>query len=557
MASRITGRKRSMGKIIGIDLGTTNSCMAVLEGGQPTVITNSDGDRTTPSVVAWKGGDRIVGKTALRQRVTNVNNTIYSAKRFIGRRYDELTELDKDGIAYDLRADAQGRPVAMVDTDGSGNPRGVLAEEVSAAVLAKLKADAEKFLGEPVTEAVITVPAYFNDSQRKATKDAGKIAGLDVKRIINEPTAAALAYGFGKQNEREKTVMVFDLGGGTLDISILDINISQDSNGESDGLISVIATDGDNHLGGDLWDTAFCEAIERRFKEETGSDLAADPQKHARVLEAAREAKHDLSNSESTNINLPFIDMGTNGAPLSLDYDYTRAEFEDITRELLDRCRKPIESAMEGARNGNCPGLTYDQIDEVLLVGGSTRMPAVQKLVADITGKTPEMTVNPDEVVAMGAAVQGGVLNNECQDIVLADVTSMALGIKSFRASDGKPVVSHMIPKNMQIPTEAKQSFTTRVDNQSSVEIVVVQGEDDDPDSPNNKVIGTAVLDGIPPMPKGTPSIEVTLEYDSENIINVSAIETTSGKHMTATINGSSTLDNNEVLALAAAEARS
>ena len=521
-----------MGKIIGIDLGTTNSCMAVLEGGQPTVITNSDGDRTTPSVVAWKGGDRIVGKTALRQRVTNVNNTIYSAKRFIGRRYDELTELDKDGIAYDLRADEQGRPVAMVDTDGSGNPRGVLAEEVSAAVLAKLKADAEKFLGEPVTEAVITVPAYFNDSQRKATKDAGKIAGLNVKRIINEPTAAALAYGFGKQNEREKTVMVFDLGGGTLDISILDINISQDSNGESDGLVSVIATDGDNHLGGDLWDTAFCEAIERRFKEETGSDLAADPQKHARVLEAAREAKHDLSNSESTNINLPFIDMGANGAPLSLDYDYTRAEFEDITRELLDRCRKPIESAMDGARNSNYPGLTYDQIDEVLLVGGSTRMPAVQKLVADITGKTPEMTVNPDEVVAMGAAVQGGVLNNECQDIVLADVTSMALGIKSFRASDGKPVVSHMIPKNMQIPTEAKQSFTTRVD-------------------------GTAVLDGIPPMPKGMPSIEVTLEYDSENIINVSAIETTSGKHMTATINGSSTLDNNEVLALAAAEARS
>ena len=524
-----------MSKCIGIDLGTTNSCMAVMEGDEPTVITNSDGDRTTPSVVAWKGGKRIVGKTALRQRVTNVDNTIYSAKRFIGRSYDELTEADKNGIAYDLRADEKGRPIVMVDTDGSGQKHGILAEEVSAAVLVKLKEDAEKFLGEPVTDAIITVPAYFNDSQRQATKDAGKIAGLNVQRVINEPTAASMAYGM---RGKEATVLVFDLGGGTLDVSILDI---------APGIVETLATGGDNHLGGDLWDSEFCQAIERRFKEETGSDLASDPQKHARVLEAARNAKHDLSNSDTANINLPFIDMGTTG-PLSLDYDYTRQEFEDITKDLLERCRKPIMQAINDAK------LTFNDIDDVLLVGGSTRMLAVQKFVQEVTGKKPEMTVNPDEVVAMGAAIEGGVINGECQDIVLADVTSMSLGIRSFSRSKGKWVVERMINKNDKIPCSATKGFTTRKDGQTSVQIDLIQGEDENPESPQNKILGTAVLDGIPPMPAGAPKIDVTLQYNSDNNVEVSAVENTSGVHMTTVITGSSTMNEDEVNALAAAE---
>lgn len=531
-----------MGKVIGIDLGTTNSAMAVMEGDQPTIVTNSDGDRTTPSVVAWKGGERIVGKTALRQRVTNVNNTIYSVKRFIGRNYDELTEIDKEGIAYVLKSDSKGRPVVSVDKDGDGRQQELLAEQVSAAVLAKLKDDASRFLGEEVTEAVITVPAYFNDTQRQATKDAGKIAGLDVKRIINEPTAAALAYGFGKGVSAAKKLMVFDLGGGTLDISILDV---------SKDIVEVLSTAGDNHLGGDLWDSMFCAFIEDKFKQETGSDLSADPQKHARVLEAARNAKHDLSNADSVNVNLPFIDMDANG-PLNLDYDFTRAEFEDITRELLDRCRKPVDDAMHGAID--YPDLTFSDIDEVLLVGGSTRMPAIQSLVKEIAGKTPEMTVNPDEVVAMGAAVQGGVLNGECQDIVLADVTSMSLGIRSYRSSDNRPHVARMIERNMSIPTEHSEVFTTREDHQSSVEIILIQGEDDDPESPNNKVLGTTSLTGIPDMRAGEPQIEVTLQYNTDGIVEVNAVEKKTGVQMHATISGSTKLSDNEVNMLAAAE---
>lgn len=533
-------------KIIGIDLGTTNSAMSVLEGGQPSIITNSDGDRTTPSVVAFKDGSRIVGKTALRQQVTNVHNTVYSVKRFIGRTYDELTPQDREGLAYTVERGDQGRPVIMVDADGDGADEALLPEQISAAVLAKLKDDASAFLGEEVTKAVITVPAYFNDTQRQATKDAGKIAGLDVQRIINEPTAAALAYGFGQGDGGDKMLMVFDLGGGTLDISILSV---------SEDFVEVKATAGDNHLGGDLWDSAFAHAIEERFLNETGKDLSLEPMNHARVLEACRAAKHDLSNAGSTDINLPFIGMDANGAPLNMLYTVTRDEFDDITRELTDRCRKPVEEAVRGmAESGEYPGFSFADIDEVLLVGGSTRMPQIKDLVREISGKEPEMTVNPDEAVSLGACVQGGVLNGECRDIVLADVVSMSLGLKSYRNGDPTPHVTNMIKKNTLVPTEAKKSFTTREDNQESVEIILIQGEADSPDDPENKVLGRTTLSGIPPMPAREPEIEITVSYDTENMIQISARELKSGTSIQATISGTTRLSDDEVEQLAASE---
>lgn len=521
-----------MGKIIGIDLGTTNSCMAVLEGGEPSVIINSDGARTTPSVVAWRDGDRIVGRAAINQQVSNPDNTIYSVKRFIGREYKDLTELDLEGLHYEISSGEKGRPYVRA------NGRQMLPEEVSAAVLSKMKEDAEKFLGETVSEAIITVPAYFDDNQRQATKDAGKIAGLDVLRIINEPTAAALAYGYSGGTETKK-ILVFDLGGGTFDVSILDVD---------DTVIQVISTAGDNHLGGDVWDSTFCEWLCDKFQTENGVDPRADTMVHSRVLEAARKAKEDLSSAESVNINLPFLCVGDGGTPLHMDYQITRAEFEDITKELLERCRQPVALALSGT-DDNPIGLTMNDIDDVLLVGGSTRMPAVQALARELSGKEPNQGVNPDEVVASGAAIQAAIMNNECTGIVLADVCSLGVGIKLM---DG--TVATMIPANTTIPASATDTFTTGSDDQSSVEIVVVNGPGKRYDDPQNKILGEASLSGIPPMPKGRAQIEICFEYDVDGIIHIHAKELTSGVELDTTIEGSTKLTDNEVKALAAAE---
>lgn len=521
-----------MGKIIGIDLGTTNSCMAVLEGGEPSVIVNSDGDRTTPSVVAWKNGDRIVGKTAINQQVSNPDNTIYSVKRFIGRSYSDLTEQDLEGLHYSISAGAKGRPV--VQADG----REMLPEEISAAVLSKMKEDAEKFLGEPVTEAVITVPAYFDDNQRQATKDAGKIAGLDVQRIINEPTAAALAYGYAGGSETKK-ILVFDLGGGTFDVSILDVD---------DTVIEVISTAGDNHLGGDIWDTVFCEWLCDRFQNENGVDPRSDTMVHSRVLEAARKAKEDLSNATSVNINLPFLTVGNGGTPLHMDYEVTREEFEDVTHELLERCRGPVAEALSGTSE-NPIGLTMADIDDVLLVGGSTRMPAVQALAKELSGKEPSQSVNPDEVVAAGAAIQGSILTGESTGIVLADVCSMNLSIE---LAGGK--LYTMISANSPIPTSHTDNFTTECDNQESVDIHVVNGRGDSINDPGVKSLGHATLSGIPPMRAKEPIISVTYEYDVDGIIHIHAEEATSGIQLDTVIEGTTKLTDNEVKALASAE---
>lgn len=523
-----------MSKIIGIDLGTTNSCMAVLEGGDPAIIVNADGQRTTPSVVAWKDGDRIVGRAAINQQVSNPDNTIYSVKRFIGRSYNDLTEKDLEGLHYNIAPGDKGRPV--ISADG----REILPEEISAAVLSKMKEDAEIFLGEPVTEAIITVPAYFDDNQRQSTKDAGKIAGLDVLRIINEPTAAALAYGYSGGSETKK-ILVFDLGGGTFDVSILDVD---------DTVIQVISTAGDNHLGGDIWDSTFCEWLCDKFKDETGVDPREDTMTHSRVLEAARKAKEDLSTAESVNVNLPFLTMA-GGTPLHMDYDITRAEFEEVTKELLDRCRKPVEDALKGT-DENPIGLSMDDIDDVLLVGGSTRMPAVRALAKELIGKEPNATVNPDEVVAAGAAVQGGVMNNECTGIVLADVCSMGVGIK---LADG--TVSNIIPANSNIPCEGTDQFSTFADNQTSAEIVLVQGNGKMYNDPANKILGQTALNGIPPMPAGQAQIEITVEYDVDGIIHIHATEATSGIRLDTTIEGTTKLTDSEVKSLAAAESNS
>ena len=506
-----------MGKVVGIDLGTTNSCVAVMEGGKPTVIANAEGFRTTPSVVAYtKNQDQLVGQIAKRQAVMNPENTFYSVKRFIGRRVDEVTEESKE-VSYGVEKVGANVKVKCPVLNKQFAP-----EEVSAQVLRKLAEDAGKYLGETVTQAVITVPAYFNDSQRQATKDAGKIAGLEVLRIINEPTAAALAYGLDrKSNER---ILVFDLGGGTFDVSVLEVG---------DGVFEVLSTSGDTHLGGDDFDKVIVDYLAASFKSNEGIDLRQDKQALQRLTEAAEKAKIELSSAGQSEINLPFITATPEG-PKHLDLTLTRAKFEELASKLIDRCRVPVEQALKDAK------LSSSELDEVVMVGGSTRIPAVLELVKRVTGKDPNQTVNPDEVVAVGAAIQGGVLAGEVKDILLLDVTPLSLGVETLGG-----VMTKMITRNTTIPTKKSEVYSTAVDGQTNVEIHVLQGEREM--ATDNKSLGTFRLDGIPPAPRGVPQIEVTFDIDANGILSVTAKDKGSGKEQSISITGASTLSDNEV----------
>ncbi len=505
-----------MAKAVGIDLGTTNSCIAVMEGGKPTVITNSEGGRTTPSVVGiTKKGERLVGQLAKRQAALNPENTVYSIKRFIGRKYSEV-ESERKIVSYNV---AKGRnelaEVKMGDKDYTP-------EEISGMILQKLKADAESYLGQEVTDAVITVPAYFNDAQRQATKNAGKIAGLNVQRIINEPTAASLAYGLDKK--KEENILVFDLGGGTFDVSVLEVG---------EGVFEVKASHGDMHLGGDDYDDRIMNYVADEFKKEQGIDLRKDRQALQRLIEASEKAKVELSSVTEATISLPFITADADG-PKHLETKVTRAKFEQLTADLTERCKNPLEKALKDS------GLKSDQIDEVILVGGATRMPVIQQLVKEYTGKDPHKGVNPDEVVAVGAAIQAGVLKGDVKDVVLLDVTPLSLGIETLGG-----VFTKLIERNTTIPTKKSEVFTTAADNQTSVDIHVLQGEREM--ARDNKTIGRFRLDGIPPAPRGVPQIEVTFDIDANGIVNVSAKDTATGKEQKITITATSHLSEDEI----------
>ena len=510
-----------MGKIIGIDLGTTNSCVAVMENGEPVVIQNSEGGRTTPSIVGFTSkGDRIVGLPAKNQMVTNPKNTVYSVKRLIGHRFAEL-QGEATKLPYtvvDNGADCR------VEVDENGAKKKYSPQEISAFILQKMKKTAEDYLGTEVTEAVITVPAYFNDAQRQATKDAGKIAGLDVKRIINEPTAASLAFGFKQDTDKEKTIAVYDLGGGTFDISILELG---------DGVFEVKSTNGDTHLGGDDWDRAIINWLVDEFKKDTGIDLSKDPMAMQRLREAAENAKISLSNQTTTDINLPFITADATG-PKHLQKSLSRAQFEQMTDDLFERTKEPCRKALADA------GISADKIDEVLLVGGSSRMPKVQEVVKAIFGKEGSRAVNPDEAVAIGAAIQGGVLGGDVKDVLLLDVTPLSLGIETMGG-----VMTKLIPRNTTIPTKKSQVFSTAADGQTAVSIHVLQGEREMADQ--NRTLGRFDLVGIPAAPRGVPQIEVTFDIDANGIVHVSAKDLGTGKEQHIQITSSSGLSEEEI----------